>query len=340
MCNEYEHDIQVALSRSRFWLKTDSQATMGGLISAPLSAVLVPDTVSNAQKPWWWWYFDGWWVRLYNIYIIIYNYNQSHPIRHFLQQFPSGRNLPGRLLWQLPCDQLLFGAHLQKAVLKEIAAEAVIASCLYTVGKLAGSGTASSSINFKQLLSFLPAAQQFTHRPVQVSSVQASRCILIWLQALSENLHLRLVQRAPVHETQIHDLYDYSFMYILHISPQYSCEVFHVFSFDPLQTADYHKTQPVMPSCLLYCKQSHDECHDVGLHYCLGSLACFNGCLKPSYTAVKNGLNLDPQVPQVIMVLQFSLYKIASVGYPPFLRRKTSSGLRSSGCLGPAANWT
>ena len=39
--------------RGKFRLKTDSQATMGGLISAPLSDVLVPDTVSNAHKPWW-----------------------------------------------------------------------------------------------------------------------------------------------------------------------------------------------------------------------------------------------------------------------------------------------
>ena len=50
-------------------------------------------------------------------------------------------------------------------------------------------------------------------------------------------------------------------------------------------------TRPSSYAKLLSCKQSHNECPDVGLHYCFGSLACLNGCLKPSYTAVKNGLN-------------------------------------------------
>ena len=49
------HLFQVALSRGSQVVKdsdskTDSQATMGGLISAPLSAVLLPDTVRNVLK--------------------------------------------------------------------------------------------------------------------------------------------------------------------------------------------------------------------------------------------------------------------------------------------------
>ena len=339
MCNEYEHDIffpsspferQIQIEDRQpgndGWLDLSTIICRAGPRHCEqCSKTLVIDGILMV---------DGYvYVYIIYIYIYLYNCNQSHPICHFLQQFPSGRNLPGRLLWQLPCDQLLFGAHLQKAVLKEIAAEAVIASCLYTVGKLAGSGTASSSINFNQLLSFLPA-QQFTHRRRWAQSKLhdafwfgcrpcVRNCIYVLCNELQCMKHKFMICMI-IHLCIFSTIFMWSVPCVF-IWPITDCRL----SQDPASYAQ-----------LLYCKQSHDECHDVGLHYCLGSLACFNGCLKPSYTAVKNGLNLDPQVPQVIMVLQFSLYKIASVGYPPFLRRKTSSGLRSSGCLGPAANWT
>ena len=148
-------------------------------------------------------------------------------------------------------------------------------------------------LNQLQQLSFLrPEAEQFT-RTVQVSSVQASRCILIWLQALCERLHLRLVQRAPLHETLSHDLYVQLFNIM-----RYYLQYVYVFSTSTATAlcVCVHLTHYILsvltrPSSyakFLSCKQSHNECPDVGLHYCFGSLACLNGCLKPSYTAVKN----------------------------------------------------
>ena len=119
-----------------------------------------------------------------------------------------------------------------------------IASCLYTVGKLAGSGTASSSINFNcfpscQLSNSLTAAGELSPSFTMHSDLVAGP---VWETAFTS-----CATRSSAWSTN--SWFVWLFIYVY--SPPYPCEVFHVFSFDPLQTADYHKTQPVMPSCCI-----------------------------------------------------------------------------------------
>ena len=140
MCNEYEHgrmfpkferQIQTEGPTARQRWVAWSQHHYLPCWSQTLWAMLTS--------------LGGWWL----MSTCVYKYNPSRPICHFFQQFPSGRNLPGRLLWQLPCDQLLFGAHLLKQFQfwkKSQLKQWLLRVC--TLGKLAGSGTVSSSINF------------------------------------------------------------------------------------------------------------------------------------------------------------------------------------------------
>ena len=89
-----------------FTFGCDSQATMGGLISAPLSAVSTPEgpIISN--------FLEFWQSSHFRMSV-------SHCFSVFLWSVAPGRNLLGRLFWQLPCNQLLLGPHLEKTVVQK-----------------------------------------------------------------------------------------------------------------------------------------------------------------------------------------------------------------------------